>query len=140
MSILYRLGTRCRRTKQRVKKDKVKQTTKRVPLHTEKQKFWLIENKDLIFKDKKLCIQVFCSFFKGVKLHNARQTVEYYEMLLSKSDDTPAINYVPKESEIVPAWNAPRLIEPCRPVEHVIIDGKEKVIVTYPSKINFNTE
>jgi hypothetical protein len=105
----------------------------RVPVHTERQRLWILENKDLIFKDKPLAIAAFCDVFNIKSIHNTRQLLDYYELVLSKSNDTPAIDYVPKEDEIIPVWNAPRLVKPCRPIQH--IPGTTKVIVTYPSRV-----
>jgi hypothetical protein len=111
----------------------MKLVSTRVPVHTEKQRLWIIENKDLIFRDKPLAIAEFCDVFNIKSVHNTRQLLDYYELVLSKANDTPAIDYVPKEDEIIPVWNAPRLVKPCRPIEH--IPGTTKVIVTYPSRV-----
>ena len=110
----------------------MKLVSTRVPMHTEQQRLWIIENKDLIFQDKPLGIAAFCEVFDLKPTFNTIQTINYYELILSKADDTPPIDYVLKESEIIPVWNAPRLVKPIR-VEH--IPGTTKVIVTYPSRV-----
>jgi hypothetical protein len=101
-------------------------------MHTEKQRLWIIENKDLIFQDKPLGIAAFCEVFDLKPTYSTIQVINYYELILSKPDDTPAIDYVSKESEIIPVWNAPRLVEPIT-VEP--ITGTTKVIATYPSRV-----
>ena len=101
-------------------------------MHTDKQRLWIIKNKDIIFKDKPLGIAAFCEVFNLKPIFSTIQIINYYELILSKADDTPSIDYVPKEDEIIPVWNAPRLVKPIR-VEH--IPGTTKVIATYPSRV-----
>jgi hypothetical protein len=110
----------------------------KVPPHTETQRLWCINNKQIILTDISVAIQLYCDHFKS-NYHKSRQVINYYQYVLSESDRYKE----QKEMEVVPAhklmWSPDirEIVEPIR-IEH--IPGTTKVIATYPSRVNLKEE
>jgi len=66
-----------------------------------------------------------------ISINRTRGIIRHYESLYITGNSFK-MDFDLKEDEIIPVWNAPRLVKPIR-VEH--IPGTTKVIVTYPSRV-----
>jgi len=95
-------------------------------------KAYLSENHWRIRNDFNDLAYHFSKNFK-ISINRSRGIIRHYESLYITGNSFK-MDFDLKEDDIIPVWNAPRLVKPIR-VEHVIIDGKEKVIVTYPSRV-----
>ena len=107
--------------------------TTQEPFSNDGQKMWLHMNKDLILSNQSEAILQYMQRFNLSHIKRVTQLIGYWNAYFMTKDGTPAVDYVISEDDIIPAWDAPRLVSPCRPIEH--IPGTTKVIVTYPSKV-----